>query len=175
MKRASILQPADIRRLVIFALTILVVVPVIAWFAGGHEDWSSANWRPALDLAAWSAAPLSARLHAVAVVTLTVSGWLMLSLPKGDARHRALGWTWVAGMVAMGAASMAVPHGENWVAAYVGGGSAYVLLAFGIVAVKRRKLRTHGKTMAMLMIALVLMTLLAVIPGRLLHDVLFGG
>jgi uncharacterized membrane protein len=49
------------------------------------------------------------------------------------------------------------------------------LLGFGIYAVRRRRLRTHGKTMAMLMIALVLMTMLAVIPGRLLHDVLFGG
>jgi uncharacterized membrane protein len=29
--------------------------------------------------------------------------------------------------------------------------------------------------MAMLMIALVLMTLLTLFPGRLMHDVLFGG
>lgn len=175
MKRTFTLQPEDVRRLVVFAIVLLVIVPFFAWLAGGSEDWSGVSWRPGFDLQAWAAAPLSARVHAIAVVTLTVAGWVMLMLPKGDRRHRVLGWTWVAGMVAMGAASMAVPHGENWVAAYLGGGSAYVLLAFGIVAVKRRRLRTHGKTMAMLMIALVMMTLLAVIPGRLLHDVVFGG
>jgi hypothetical protein len=32
-----------------------------------------------------------------------------------------------------------------------------------------------GTGLAMLMITLVLMTLLAVFPGRLMHDVLFGG
>ena len=38
-----------------------------------------------------------------------------------------------------------------------------------------RRLRTHARTMAMLMIALVLMTLLSLMPGRLMHDVVFGG
>jgi uncharacterized membrane protein len=173
--RRSILQPADIRRLVVFAFTLLVIVPTFAWLAGGRDDWSTVSWRLGLDLDAWAAAPLSARIHAIAVVTLTIAGWCMLALPKGDRRHRTLGWSWVIAMVVMGVASMAVPHGDNWVAAYVGGGSAYVLLGFGIYSVRRRRLRTHGKTMAMLMIALVLMTMLAVIPGRLLHDVLFGG
>ena len=106
---------------------------------------------------------------------MVASGWGILALPKGDRRHRALGWTWVGAMLAMGAASLTVPHGSNWVAAYVGGASAYPLLAYGIFAVKRGDRRRHGRTMAMLMIALVLMTLLAVFPGRLMHDVLFGG
>jgi uncharacterized membrane protein len=173
--RRAILQPEDIRRLAVFALTILVVVPVIAWLAGGLDDWASASWRLRIDTAAWAGAPLAARVHAVAVLALTAAGWCMLALPKGDRRHRTLGWIWVSGMIAMGAASLAVPHSDSWVSAYVGGGSAYALLAFGIYSVKRRRLRNHGKTMAMLMIALVLMTMLAVIPGRLLHDVLFGG
>jgi uncharacterized membrane protein len=50
-----------------------------------------------------------------------------------------------------------------------------VLLAYGVYAVKTRRLRNHGRTMAMLMIALVLMSLLSLMPGRLLHDVVFGG
>ncbi len=55
------------------------------------------------------------------------------------------------------------------------GGSALALLAFGIYSVKRHRLRNHGRTMAMLMIALVLMTLLSVLPGRMMHGVVFGG
>jgi hypothetical protein len=111
--RRSILQPADIRRLVVFAFTLLVIVPTFAWLAGGLDDWSTASWRLRLDLAAWAAAPLSARIHAIAVLTLTIGGWCMLALPKGDRRHRTLGWSWVIAMVVMGGASMAVPHGDN--------------------------------------------------------------
>lgn len=69
------------------------------------------------------AAPLSTRAHAVFVLALVASGWGILALRKGDRRHRALGWTWVCAMAAMGTTSLIVPHGANWVAAYVGGAS----------------------------------------------------
>jgi uncharacterized membrane protein len=173
--RRGILLPGDIRRLVVFAFTILVIVPGIAWMAGGFDDWSTAGWRLGLDLDAFASAPLATRIHAVAILVLVVAGWIMLALPKGDRRHRTLGWIWVGGMVAMGATSLLVPHGDSWVAAYIGGGSALALLAYGVYAVRTRRLRNHGRTMAMLMIALVLMTLLSLMPGRLLHDVVFGG
>lgn len=173
--RRGILLPGDIRRLVVFAFTLFVIVPGIAWMAGGFDDWSRVGWRPGLDLAAFASAPLATRIHATIILVLVVAGWIMLALPKGDRRHRTFGWIWVGGMAAMGATSLTVPHGDSWVAAYIGGGSALALLAYGIYAVKTRRLRNHGRTMAMLMIALVLMTLLALMPGRLLHDVVFGG
>jgi hypothetical protein len=34
----------------------------------------------------------------VAILGLVVTGWMMLALPKGDRRHRILGWTWVGAM-----------------------------------------------------------------------------
>lgn len=169
------LLPGDVRRLTVFALTIFVVVPGIAWLAGGAQSWTRASWRPGLNVSAFVSAPLPTRVHAALVLTLVASGWGILAVPKGDRRHKALGWTWVGAMVAMGAASLTVPHGASWVAAYVGGASAYPLLAYGLYAVKRGDRRAHGRTMAMLMIALVLMTLLAILPGRVLHDVLFSG
>jgi uncharacterized membrane protein len=168
------LEAQDIRRLALFALTLFVVVPTCALVFGNFR-WAGANWHPRLDGVAFAAAPLSTRAHAIFVLALVASGWGILALPKGDRRHRAFGWTWVCAMVAMGAASLAVPHGPNWVVAYVGGASAYPLLAYGVYAVKRGERRRHGRTMAMLMIALLMMTLLAVFPGRLMHDVLFGG
>ena len=124
---AGVLRPNDIRRLIVFSVVLLVVVPAIAWFAGGAKSWQEANWQPGLNLAALAAAPLATRLHAIAILILVIAGWTMLTLPKGDRRHRLMGWTWVSGMVLMGLASMAVPHGDSWVAAYVGGGSALVL------------------------------------------------
>ena len=170
----GVLRPADIRRLVVFSVVLLVVVPVSAWFAGGFDRWPGASWQPGFHADVFTAAPLATRLHAIAILVLVVSGWIVLALPKGNARHRLLGWTWVSGMALMGGTSLAVPHGDSWVAAYFGGGSALVLLAFGVFFVKRGQLRHHARTMSMLMIALVLMTLLSLLPGRLMHDVFFG-
>ena len=171
----QILLKEDIRRLVVFALTILVVVPGCALVFGGSDGWQNVSWRLGLNSAAFSAAPLATRIHAMFVLTMVVTGWGMLALPKGDMRHRVLGWSWIGAMTLMGITSMAVPHGNSWISAYVGGGSALVLMAWGILKVKRRRYRDHARTMVMLMIALVVMTLLAVMPGRLMHDVLFGG
>jgi uncharacterized membrane protein len=171
----QILLKEDIRRLVVFALTILVIVPGCALFFGGTDHWQNVSWRLGLNTAAFSAAPLATRIHAIFILTIVVTGWGMLALPKGDLRHRVLGWSWVGAMTLMGITSMTVPHGNSWISAYVGGGSALVLMAWGILKVKRRRYRDHARTMVMLMIALVVMTLLAVMPGRLMHNVLFGG
>jgi uncharacterized membrane protein len=171
----SILPPGEIPRLVVFAAVLLIVVPTIAWLAGGSENWTDASWRPGLNWTAFASAPLATRVHAIIILTLVIAGWGMIALPKGDTRHRTLGWIWVSAMTAMGASSLLVPHGDSWVAGYIGGGSALVLMAYGIYSVKRRKFGDHGRTMAILMIALVLMSLLSLFPGRLMHDVVFGG
>ena len=170
----TILLPGEIRRLLGFSVVLLVVVPTIALLAGGNE-FSEASWRPGLDLAAFNSAPLATRVHAIAILTLVVTGWGMIALPKGDRRHKTLGWTWVGAMSVMGLSSLLVPHSDSWVAGYIGGGSALALMAYGVFAARRRKLATHGRMMSILMIALVLMTFLALFPGRLLHDVVFGG
>ena len=171
----GILRPADIRRLAVFSVVLLVLVPTIAWNAGKFGELQDVSWRPGLNLEALAAAPTATLVHAIAILLLVITGWIMLALPKGDRRHRTLGWTWVTGMVLMGLSSIAVPHGDSWVAAYLGGGSALVLLAFGVYFIRTGKARNHARTMAMLMIALVLMTMLAFLPGRLLHEVVFAG
>ena len=171
----SILPPGEMRRLAVFSVVLLIVVPTIALLAGGNEDGAEASWRLGLDLAAFRSAPLATRFHAVAILILVAAGWVMIALPKGDRRHRVLGWIWVSAMSVMGVSSLLVPHSDSWVAGYIGGGSALVLMAYGVIAVKRRKPGDHGRTMAILMIALVLMTFLAAFPGRLMHDVIFGG
>jgi uncharacterized membrane protein len=171
----GILRPADIRRLVIFSVVLLVLVPTIAWHAGGFSQQQGVSWRPGLNLDALAAAPAATLIHAIAILVLVIAGWILLALPKGNRRHRTLGWTWVSGMVLMGLSSIAVPHGDSWVAAYLGGGSALVLLGFGVYFIRTGRARNHARTMAMLMIALVLMTMLAFLPGRLLHEVFFAG
>ena len=88
----GILRTADIRRLVVFSLVLLVLVPTIAWHAGGFGEQQAVSWRPGLDLAALAAAPAATLIHAIAILVLVVAGWIMLALPKGNRRHRQLGW-----------------------------------------------------------------------------------
>ena len=161
--------------MVVFSVVLLVVVPTIAWRAGGFGQIQGVSWTPRLNLDVLAVAPPATLIHAIAILLLVITGWTLLALPKGNRRHRQLGWTWVTGMVLMGLSSLAVPHGDSWVAAYVGGGSALVLLGFGVYFIRHRNARNHARTMVMLMIALVLMTLLAFLPGRLLHEALFSG
>ena len=46
----------DIRRLVVFSLNVLVVVPACAWLLGALRNWADASWRLGLDGAAFAAA-----------------------------------------------------------------------------------------------------------------------
>jgi hypothetical protein len=43
------MEAEDIRRLVVFSLTVLVVVPICAWLLGGFQNWAEASWRLGLD------------------------------------------------------------------------------------------------------------------------------
>jgi hypothetical protein len=113
----QILLKEDIRRLIVFALTILVIVPGCALVFGGRDGWQNGSWRPSLNTAAFAAAPLATRIHAIFILTMVVTGWGMLALPKGDLRHRVLGWTWIAAVTLMGITSMTVPHGDSWISA----------------------------------------------------------
>lgn len=174
-RRQTILDANELRGLAIFSLVLLVIVPTCAFLAGAFERFADASWRPGLDPAAFMAAPLATRVHAIAILSLTGAAAFMFALPKGDRRHRTFGWLWVAAMAAMGTTSLLVPHGPSWMAAYLGGGSALALLVYGVFAARRGNLVHHGRTMSMLMIALTVMTLLALIPGRLMHNVVFGG
>ena len=100
--RRSILNANDIRRLVVFSVVRLIMVPTCAWLAGGFQNWQDANWQPGLDLHSFTSAPMATRIHAVAILTLVATGWGMLALPKGDRRHKTLGWIWVGSMGVMG-------------------------------------------------------------------------
>jgi len=173
-KAAEILAPGEMPRLIAFSVFLLIIVPAIAWFAGGNQAGEAVSWRPDINIDAFNRAPLVTRIHAVFIMTLAVAGWIMILLPKGDARHKMLGWIWVLAMAAMASSSLLVPHSESWVAAYFGGGSAIALMVYGVYSARKRNFATHGKMTAILMIALVLMMILSILPGRLMHQVFFS-
>jgi hypothetical protein len=146
----------------VFALTILVMVTVCALLFGGSHGWQDVSWRLGLNIAAFDAAPLATRIHAIFILAIVVTGWgMLLELGRRDDID--------------GDHVDDRPARQQLDLGLFGGGSALVLMAWGIMKVKRRRYRDHARTMVMLMIALIIMSLLAIMPGRLMHDVLFSG
>jgi len=168
------LDARDRARVIGLALALVIVVPTAAWLSGAMAKWQGASWTPRLDLQAFWRAPLVTQGHVIAILTLALAGWGILALRKGDRRHRLMGRTWVIAMSLMGIAALTIPHGASVVPAYVGGGLALALMAHAWWSIRRGRVRAHARSMAMLMVGLLFMTAVALVPGRLMHDVLFG-
>jgi len=127
-----------------------------------------------------NAAP-AIQLHAFAAMAAFILGAVQLTAPKGTLPHRTLGWVWVGLMLIISASSFLI-HGiggiriwGTWSPIHLLSIFAPVMVALAVVAARRHNVRTHK--IAMLSIyagALVLARLFTLVPGRIMHSVLFG-
>jgi uncharacterized membrane protein len=172
--RRRVLDSRDLWTLAPPIVVLFVVIPFGAWLGGAFKRWEGAGWRLGFDGEAFIAAPLMTQIHLLAILILFAAGCGMLALPKGDKRHRVLGWLWVIAMTVMGVASALQPFNASSVAGLAGGGSALALMAYGVWSARRHRAVDHGRAMLLLMISLIFITGLALLPGRLLHKMLFS-
>ena len=125
------------------------------------------------------AAPLLVRLHVLAALVAIPLGAAQFLLPKGDARHRALGWAWVvlmalAALSALGITGRAGEGRWSWIHGMVA--LVAVMLPIALVAARRGRIRAHRGTMIGLYLGALLVTgAFTLMPGRIMHRVLFGG
>jgi uncharacterized membrane protein len=125
-------------------------------------------------------APAVVQLHALAAVSAFALGAVQFAAPKGTLPHRALGWVWVALMLAISLSSFAIQGGGYRL--WRGFGPIHllsiftlVMLAVGIVTARRRRIKAHRITMISIFIgALVIAGLFTLVPGRLMHQAVFG-
>ena len=123
------------------------------------------------------AGPLIAAHAAVAGAAL-VLGIVQLGRRKGTPAHRALGWTWVALMVFIAGGSFAIhtirQFGPfSWIHAL----SLFtlVMLWVGVAHARAGRIEAHRWTMISLFVgALVVAGLFTLVPGRVMHHVVFG-
>ena len=108
-----------------------------------------------------------------------VLGIVQLVGPKGEMAHRVLGLVWIALMLGVALSSFAIHTINQWQGySLIHLLSLFTLmsLAVGVWAAHRHHIRTHRATMTGLFIgALVIAGLFTVLPGRIMHAVLFGG
>src|SRR6478736_9495710 len=128
--------------------------------------------QPLLD----AAAPIP--LHAFAAMAAFGLGVIQLVAPKGTLPHRTIGWIWVALMAVVAASSFWI-HQIRLVGPF---SPIHLLSIFTLVmlplAVWRahtHRVADHRRIMIMTFIgALVIAGLFTLVPGRIMHAVVFG-
>jgi uncharacterized membrane protein len=124
-----------------------------------------------------NAAP-AIQLHAFAALAAFGLGAVQLAAPKGTLPHRSLGWIWVVLMVIVAASSFWIHELRLW-----GSWSPIHLLAIFTLAMlplavlhaRRHRVGRHRKAMiAIFAGALVVAGLFTLMPGRIMHAMVFG-
>jgi uncharacterized membrane protein len=132
-----------------------------------------------MTLAPLLAAPAAIQLHAAAAVAAFALGVVQLAGPKGTIPHRAIGWSWVVLMLTVATSSFWIHRIRLW-----GEWSPIHLLSiFTLVTVPlavwlahRHDVRHHRLAMTGIFIgALVIAGAFTLLPGRIMHAVVFGG
>jgi uncharacterized membrane protein len=130
------------------------------------------NFAPLLD-----AAP-QIPIHAFAAMAAFVLGVVQLAGPKGTLPHRALGWLWVALMAAVAISSFWIHQIRllgPWSPIHALSIFTLVVLPLGVWRAHRHDVVGHRRIMVLIFTgALVIAGLFTLVPGRIMHSVLFG-
>ena len=134
-----------------------------------------------MNLAPLTNAPFAIQLHAYAALAAFVLGTVQLARVKGTTQHRALGYTWVALMLAIAISSFWI-HGESlrlwrtWSPIHLLSILTLLMLPAAIYFARVHRVRGHKLTMLGLFSgALVIAGIFTLVPGRIMHHVVFGG
>ncbi|MBR0705341.1 DUF2306 domain-containing protein [Bradyrhizobium liaoningense] len=117
-------------------------------------------------------------LHAFAAMGAFVLGLVQFSAPKGTLPHRTIGWIWVVLMVVVAASSFWI----HQIRLFGPFSPIHLLSIFTLVVLPLAVWRAHTHRVAdhrrmMILIfagALVVAGLFTLVPGRIMHRVIFG-
>jgi uncharacterized membrane protein len=130
------------------------------------------NFAPLLD-----AAP-QIPIHAFAAMAAFVLGVVQFASPKGTLPHRSLGWLWVALMAVVAISSFWIHQIRllgPWSPIHALSIFTLVVLPLGVWRAHRHDVVGHRRIMVLIFTgALVIAGLFTLVPGRIMHSVLFG-
>ncbi|MFL4970985.1 MAG: DUF2306 domain-containing protein [Xanthobacteraceae bacterium] len=123
------------------------------------------------------AAPV-VQIHAFVAIAAFVLGAVQLAAPKGTIPHRTIGWIWVMLMVLIAASSFWI-HGFRIIGPFspihLLSIFTLVMLPVAVLHARRHRVERHRKAMTSIFIgAMVIAGLFTLLPGRIMHDVVFG-
>jgi uncharacterized membrane protein len=118
------------------------------------------------------------RVHAFAALAAFGLGVVQLAAPKGTLPHRTLGWIWVLLMLVVAGASLFIHEIRlwgPWSPIHLLSLFTLVSLPLAVFAAHRHRVETHRRAMISLFIgALVIAGAFTLLPGRIMHQVVFG-
>jgi uncharacterized membrane protein len=131
-----------------------------------------------MSLAPLLRSPSAIQIHAFAAMAAFVLAIVQISAPKGTLPHRALGWTWAALMTVVATTAFFIHELKVW-----GPWSPIHLLAIftlltlplAVMHARRHAVERHRRAMVGIFLgALVIAGLFTLLPGRIMHAVVFG-
>src|SRR5215475_6127354 len=117
-------------------------------------------------------------LHAFAAMAAFVLGIVQFAAPKGTLPHRTVGWIWVALMAVVAASSFWI-HQIRMVgpfsAIHLLSIFTLVMLPLAVWRAHTHRVADHRRIMILMFVgALVVAGLFTLLPGRIMHHVIFG-
>ena len=118
------------------------------------------------------------QIHAFAAMSAFALGIVQMAAPKGTLPHRTLGWIWVTLMLVVSVTAFFIHQIRSW-----GEWSPIHLLAIftlimlpvAVFAAHRHDVAGHRRAMIGLFVgALLIAGLFTFVPGRIMHQVVFG-
>jgi uncharacterized membrane protein len=107
-----------------------------------------------------------------------VLGLVQFAAPKGTLPHRAIGWIWVALMLAVSISAFFIHDLRIWgiwspihlLAIYT-----LIMLPLAVLHARRHNVTAHRRAMIGLFVgALVIAGIFTLVPGRIMYHVVFG-
>jgi uncharacterized membrane protein len=117
-------------------------------------------------------------LHGVAAMAAFVLGVVQLAAPKGTLPHRTIGWIWVGLMLTVAVSSFWIHQIRlvgPWSPIHLLSIFTLVMLPLAVWKAHRHQVADHRRIMILIFSgALVIAGLFTLVPGRIMHAVLFG-
>jgi len=130
-----------------------------------------------MTLAPLLAAPAVIQLHAFAALAAFALGAVQLATPKGTIPHRLFGWLWAALMLAIVLSSFfihTIRVWGPWSPIHLLSVSTLVMLPLAVLQARRHQVAQHRRAMISLFVgALVIAGIFTLLPGRIMHAVVF--
>jgi len=131
-----------------------------------------------MTLAPLLAASPPIQAHAFAAIAAFVLGAMQLAAPKGTIPHRLCGWLWAALMLTVAISSFFIHEIRLWGAwspIHLLSVLVVFMLPLAIAHARRRDVRRHQRVMVGLFAgALIIAGIFTLLPGRIMHAVVFG-
>ena len=117
-------------------------------------------------------------LHAFAAMAAFVLGIVQFAAPKGTLPHRSIGWIWVFLMASVAISSFWIHQIRllgPWSPIHLLSIFTLSMLPFGVWMAHRHRVIDHRRIMISIFTgALVIAGLFTLLPGRIMHAVVFG-